>query len=160
MCTIQSRETESGAQFKGFRAFITGRHQALPEPIFGGIVVRVQPQKEVPFGAQKFRELILRAGPPERRELMKIAHSRSVRSEDGRRARIILDLGRGRSLRAISGSERCSVNTVRLWRERFREGRLAGLYSRHRGRQPTPGREKLETRIIDWRIGRHLLLPV
>ena len=81
---------------------------------------------------------------------MKMANSRSARSEDGRRARIILDLGRGLSLRAISAGERCSVNTVRLWRDRFREDRLAGLYSRHRGRQPTPGREKLEARIIDW----------
>lgn len=85
---------------------------------------------------------------------MKIANSRSARSEDGRRARIILDLGRGLSLRAISAGERCSVNTVRLWRERFREDRLAGLYSRHRGRQPTPGREKLEARIIDWTLHR------
>ena len=92
--------------------------------------------------------------PPERRELAKMANSRSARSEDGRRARIVLDLGRGLSLRAISGSERCSVNTVRLWRERFREDRLAGLYSRHRGRQPTPGREKLEARIIDWTLNR------
>ena len=85
---------------------------------------------------------------------MKIANSRSARSEDGRRARIILDLGRGLSLRAISAGERCSVNTVRLWRDRFREDRLAGLYSRHRGRQPTPGREKLEARIIDWTLHR------
>ena len=43
---------------------------------------------------------------------------------------------------------------MRLWRERFREDRLAGLYSRHRGRQPTPGREKLEARIIDWTLHR------
>jgi len=57
--------------------------------------------------------------PPERRELMKIAKSRSARSEDGRRARIVLDLGRGLSLRAISAGERCSVDTVRLWRDRF-----------------------------------------
>src|SRR5262245_48612318 len=63
---------------------------------------------------------------PERRELMKMANSRRARSEDGRRARIILDLGRGLSLRAISAGERCSVDTVRLWRERFREDRLAG----------------------------------
>jgi hypothetical protein len=61
--------------------------------------------------------------PPERRGLLKMANSRSARSEDGRRARIVLDLGRGRSLRAISGRERCSVNTVRLWRDRFREDR-------------------------------------
>ena len=57
-------------------------------------------------------------------------------------------------MRAISAGERCRVNTVRLWRERFREDRLAGLYSRHRGRQPTPGREKLEARIIDWTLHR------
>jgi hypothetical protein len=44
--------------------------------------------------------------PSERRELMKMANSRIVRSEDGRRARIILDLGRGLSLRAISAGER------------------------------------------------------
>jgi hypothetical protein len=43
--------------------------------------------------------------PPERRELMKMANSRSARSEDGRRARIILDLGRGLPLRAISAGE-------------------------------------------------------
>ena len=92
--------------------------------------------------------------PPERRELMKMANSRRARSEDGRRARILLDLGRGLSLRAISAGERCRVNTVRLWRERFREERLAGLYSRHRGRQPTPGREKREARIIDFTLHR------
>ena len=87
--------------------------------------------------------------PPERRELMKVGNSRRARSEEGRRARIILDLGRGLSLRAISAGERCSVNTVGLWRDRFREDRLAGLYSRHRGRQPTPGREKLAARFPD-----------
>ncbi len=83
-----------------------------------------------------------------------MGNSRRARSEEGRRARIILDLGRGLSLRAVSAGERCSVNTVRLWRDRFREDRLAGLYSRHRGRQPTPGREKLEARIIDWTLHR------
>lgn len=92
--------------------------------------------------------------PPERRELRKIAHSRGARSEDSRRARIVLDLGRGLSLRAVSGRERCSVNTVTLWRDRFRADRLAGLYSRHPGRQPTPGREMLEARIIDWTLHR------
>ena len=52
--------------------------------------------------------------PPERRELMKVGNSRRARSEEGRRARIILDLGRGLSLRAISAGERCSVNTVQV----------------------------------------------
>jgi len=92
--------------------------------------------------------------PPERRELMKMGKSRRARSEDSRRARIILELARGLSLRTISRSQRCSVNTVRLWRERFLEDRLAGLYSRHRGRAPRPGREKLEARILDWTLHR------
>ena len=90
--------------------------------------------------------------PPERRELAKMANSRSARSEDGRRARIVLDLGRGLSLRAISGSERCSVNTVRLWRDRFREDRLAGLIVGIAAVSQPP--EKLEARIIDWTLHR------
>lgn len=43
-----------------------------------------------------------------------------------------------------------SVNTVRLWRDRFIADRLSELWSRHAGRQPEAGAEKLDTRIIDW----------
>jgi hypothetical protein len=47
-----------------------------------------------------------------------------------RRARIIVSLAAGSlSLGAISRQERCSINTARLWRERFGEHRLG---SRHR----------------------------
>ena len=41
-----------------------------------------------------------------------------------------------------------------MWRERFKEGRLPGLWSRHRGRAPSEGIEKLEARIIDWTLQR------
>ena len=93
--------------------------------------------------------------PPERRELQRMSRSRSVRAEDARRARIILSLASGSlSLWAISRQERCSINTVRMWRERFKEGRLPGLWSRHRGRAPGEGVEKLEARIIDWTLHR------
>ena len=92
--------------------------------------------------------------PPERKQLMRIAQSRSARSEDSRRARIILALGQGLPLRTVAARERCSVNTVRLWRDRFRSERLAGLYSRHLGRQPEPGSERLQARIIDWTLHR------
>jgi transposase len=57
-------------------------------------------------------------------------------------------------LRTISSTESCSINTVRLWRDRFAAERLSGLYSRHRGRQPSSGVEKLEARIIDWTLHR------
>ena len=93
--------------------------------------------------------------PPERRELQRMSGSRSVRTEDARRARIILNLAAGSlSLWAISRQERCSINTVRLWRDRFKEQRLPGLWSRHRGRVPSEGVEKLEARIIDWTLHR------
>lgn len=92
--------------------------------------------------------------PPERRRLQKVAKSRSARSEDSRRARIVLALGKGASLRKLSVQERCSVNTVRLWRERFAAERLSGLFSRHHGRQPEAGNEKLHARIMDWTLHR------
>ena len=93
--------------------------------------------------------------PPERRELKRMSRSRSARNEDVRRANILLSLAAGAaSLREISRAARCSVNTVRLWRDRFLTHRMAGLFSRHRGRQTQPGSEKIEARILDWTLHR------
>jgi hypothetical protein len=93
--------------------------------------------------------------PPERRELQRMSRSRSLRAEDARRGRIILSLASGSvSLWALSRQERCSINTVRMWRDRFKEQRLPGLWSRHRGRALSEGVEKLEARIIDWTLHR------
>jgi len=75
--------------------------------------------------------------------------SRKLRVEDHRRARIILELAAGRGLREVSREVRTSTNTVKLWRDRFMSERLAGLWSRHPGRQPKPGAEQLDARIID-----------
>src|SRR5215475_1738796 len=91
--------------------------------------------------------------PPERRELQRMSRSRSARNEDVRRANILLSLASGAySLREISRAEQCNVNTVRLWRDRFLMHRMAGLFSRHRGRQTQPGSEKIEARILDWTL--------
>jgi transposase len=93
--------------------------------------------------------------PPERRELKRMSRSRSARREDTRRASIVLGLARGRqSLSEISRQERCSINTVQLWRDRFAAERLPGLWSRHRGRVSDEGTEKIEARIIDWTLHR------
>ena len=92
--------------------------------------------------------------PPERRELNRTLRSRIARAEDSRRARIILQRAGGCSLRKIAREVGCSVNTVRLWEERFRDERLGGLYSRHEGRQPEAGSAKLEARIINWTLHR------
>jgi transposase len=57
-------------------------------------------------------------------------------------------------MRQISRQERCSINTVRLRRDRFSSERLAGLWSRYPGRAADPGTEKLEARIIDFTLNR------
>ena len=44
---------------------------------------------------------------------------------------------------------RCSTNTVRLWRQRFQEEGLAGLYGRHQGRQVLEETPELEARILN-----------
>ena len=93
--------------------------------------------------------------PPERRELRRMSRSRSARNEDVRRANIVLRTARGtHSLREISRSERCSVNTVRLWRDRFLSQRLTGLWSRHHGRMSDAGSEHIDARIIHWTLHR------
>jgi len=87
--------------------------------------------------------------PPERRKLQGMTRSRKRRVEDHRRARIVLELAAGRGVREVSPEVRTSANTVKLWRDRFLSERLGGLWSRHPGRQPRPGAEQLDARIID-----------
>jgi transposase len=72
--------------------------------------------------------------------------------EEVRRSRILLGLAAGKGLRQVSREERCSVNTVQLWRDRFAAERLGGLYSRHRGRQPGPKASQIEARILAWTL--------
>ena len=93
-----------------------------------------------------------RLSPPERRELKRIGRSQSGRADDVRRARIILGLAGGQTLAAISRSQSCSVNTVKLWRDRFLKERISGLWGRHLGKAVAPGTERLEARIIDWTL--------
>lgn len=92
--------------------------------------------------------------PPERRALKQISRSRSVRAEEVRRADIVLGLASGRTALEVSRAEACSLNTVKLWRERFQSERLSGLWSRHQGRKAQEGSEKLEARIMDWTLHR------
>jgi len=77
-----------------------------------------------------------------------------VRAEEVRRAAIILGLARGDTPLVVSWRERCSVNTVKLWRGRFQAERIAGLWSRHAGRKTHAGTGKLEARILDWTLHR------
>src|SRR4029434_4514587 len=95
-----------------------------------------------------------RLSPPERRELKRMSRSQSGRRDDARRARMILGLAGGQTLAAVSRSQGCSVNTVKLWRDRFLEGRISGLFGRQPGKAVAEGTEQLEARILDWTLHR------
>jgi transposase len=75
--------------------------------------------------------------------------SRTLRAEDVRRADVILRLAAGHGQRAVARQMRCSINTVRLWQERFMADGLAGLYARHRGRKVEDKTADLEAQILD-----------
>jgi hypothetical protein len=84
----------------------------------------------------------------ERTALMKRAKSRTGRAEDARRARVILLLSEGRTWDAVCAQVGCSRGFVALWRQRFTDERLAGLYSRHRGQPPRRQTSQMEARIL------------
>jgi len=71
-----------------------------------------------------------------------------VRAGDAQRARLILELAEGRSYRQVAERLGCSQMTVNLWKGRFEEGRLEGLYGRHQGRRPGAQTGRLEARIL------------
>src|SRR5258707_12807079 len=62
------------------------------------------------------------------------ARTRSGGVAEAMRSKIVLSLAAGNSQAQTSRTVGCSVNTVRLWKERFLGERLGGLYGRHRGR--------------------------
>jgi transposase len=88
--------------------------------------------------------------PPERNELMRRMRSRRVRAEDAKRARVILELAKGRGLRPTATALACSSSYVQRWARRFRAARLSGLVARHQGRVAAKDAAKFEARILDW----------
>ena len=88
--------------------------------------------------------------PPERREIQRRVRSRSVRAEDARRARVILELAGGRGLRGTAAYLACSSSDGQRWAGRFRAQRWAGLVARHQGRVVATGAAQREARILEW----------
>jgi transposase len=88
--------------------------------------------------------------PPERRGLQRRVRSRSLRTEDSKRARVILEVAGGRGVRGTATYLACSSSYVQRWTGRFRAERMAGLVARHQGRVATKGAAKLEARILEW----------
>lgn len=69
---------------------------------------------------------------------------------DARVARTILLLAEGETYSRVAELLGCSPTTVGLWKERFSQERLAGLYGRHRGRQAKALSPALKARILEW----------
>lgn len=90
-----------------------------------------------------------RVSAPTKAELQARLRCRSLPAEDVRRADIILRLSEGQGQRKVARDMRCSVNTVRLWQQRFRDEGLAGLYGRHPGRQVLEDTPELEAQILE-----------
>lgn len=91
----------------------------------------------------------IRLAPHERRELQARVRSRTLRAEDARRARLILMLAQKKSYSEIQEGLDCPASYISRWKARFCEERLAGLYSRHQGRQADKRTPKLEARILE-----------
>jgi transposase len=72
----------------------------------------------------------------------------SLPAADVQRARVILLLAEGTPYRVVAEKLGCSQTTVGLWRRRFLEGGLEGLYGRHRGSRKSADSQRLEARIL------------
>src|SRR5712691_984352 len=85
-----------------------------------------------------------------REELDSRVRSRVVRSEDARRARLILLLADGEPYTSIQSKLRCNRSYVSRWKSRFVEGGVAGLYARQQGRKRSVLTPAMEARILKW----------
>lgn len=84
----------------------------------------------------------------ERMELQQQVAARNVRADVARRARLILLLSDGHTWADIQGKLDCSNGFIDLWSKRFATERLAGLYSRHAGRERFKVTDKIEARVL------------
>lgn len=90
----------------------------------------------------------VRLSPPERRALKAKARSRRGRVDEARRADLILGLAAGKSYSALQRRLGCGRQYVARWKGRFLAERIAGLYSRHRGRKALRRTPALEGKIL------------
>lgn len=86
----------------------------------------------------------------ERMELESRVRSRNGRAGDAKIARVILLLAEGCTYAETQRRADCSSPFISRWKKRFLEERLAGLYSRHKGRQAKVLTPKMEARILAW----------
>jgi len=85
----------------------------------------------------------------ERAELQRRVRSLKIRSEDARRARVILMLANGDSYSTIEAAIPCYRDYINRWRRRFVAERLDGLRARYCGSSPTVLTPAMEARILE-----------
>src|SRR5213078_3716933 len=85
----------------------------------------------------------------ERTELERRVRSLKIRSEDARRARVILMLAHGDSYSRTQATVPCYRDYINRWRRRFLADRLEGLRPRYRGQPPTVLTPAMEARGLE-----------
>jgi len=86
----------------------------------------------------------------ERQELNQWVRGQSRDAAQARRPRLILLLADGERYGLIRDKLDCDTNFIARWKSRFVGQGLAGLYSRHCGKAPSPGSERQAARILKW----------
>jgi transposase len=90
----------------------------------------------------------------ERVELSQRATRQAGRADDARRARLILLLEAGDTWAQVREKLSCNDAFIDRWSKRFAQERLAGLFSRHAGQEPSTLTPALEARILEWTVKR------
>ncbi len=86
----------------------------------------------------------------ERAELQRRIRSRRGPAEDARIARVLMLLEQGETYRQIAEKVDCSEPFISKWKKRFLQQGLAGLYTRHAGREAKVLTPKMEARVLNW----------
>src|SRR5260221_255057 len=84
-----------------------------------------------------------------RGELQRRVRSLKIRSEDARRARVILMLADGAAYSTIEATIPCYRDYINRWRRRFLASRLEGLRPRYCGSTPTVLTPAMEARVLE-----------
>jgi len=84
----------------------------------------------------------------ERSELLRQANARNGRADSARHARLILSLAEGLTWAEIRAKLDCGDSYINRWSKRFEADRLAGLFSRHAGRERYKVTDQLEARVL------------
>lgn len=84
----------------------------------------------------------------ERSELLRQANARNGRADSARHARLILLLAEGLTWAEIRAKLDCGDSYINRWSKRFATDRLAGLFSRHAGRERYKVTDQIEARVL------------